>query len=155
MEQNDQPVFNIEKLYVKDLSLEVPNAPGIYLEQDTPTVGIELGTQAAQVGEGYYEVALTVTVTSKIGEDKTVYLVEVVQGGIFQIRNVPQEDIEPVLMIGCANILFPYAREAVSDAITRAGFQPVLLAPVNFEGLYSARQQEAAQQQGGANVPVQ
>lgn len=155
MEQNDQPVFNIEKLYVKDLSLEVPNAPGIYLEQDTPTVGIELGTQAAQVGEGYYEVALTVTVTSKIGEDKNVYLVEVVQGGIFQIRNVPQEDIEPVLMIGCANILFPYAREAVSDAITRAGFQPVLLAPVNFEGLYSARQQEAAQQQGGANVPVQ
>lgn len=155
MEQNDQPVFNIEKLYVKDLSLEVPNAPGIYLEQDTPTVGIELGTQAAQVGEGYYEVALTVTVTSKIGEDKTVYLVEVVQGGIFQIRNVPQEDIEPVLMIGCANILFPYAREAVSDAITRAGFQPVLLAPVNFEGLYSARQQEAAQQQSGANVPVQ
>ena len=155
MEQNDQPVFNIEKLYVKDLSLEVPNAPGIYLEQDTPTVGIELGTQAAQVGEGYYEVALTVTVTSKIGEDKTVYLVEVVQWGIFQIRNVPQEDIEPVLMIGCANILFPYAREAVSDAITRAGFQPVLLAPVNFEGLYSARQQEAAQHQGGANVPVQ
>ena len=155
MEQNDQPVFNIEKLYVKDLSLEVPNAPGIYLEQDMPTVGIELGTQAAQVGEGYYEVALTVTVTSKIGEDKNVYLVEVVQGGIFQIRNVPQEDIEPVLMIGCANILFPYAREAVSDAITRAGFQPVLLAPVNFEGLYSARQQEAAQQQGGANVPVQ
>ncbi|MBK9220133.1 MAG: protein-export chaperone SecB [Pseudomonadota bacterium] len=155
MEQNEQPVFNIEKLYVKDLSLEVPNAPGIYLEQDTPTVGIELGTQAAQVGEGYYEVALTVTVTSKIGEEKTVYLVEVVQGGIFQIRNVPQDDIEPVLMIGCANILFPYAREAVSDAITRAGFQPVLLSPVNFEGLYAARQQDLAQQQGGADVPVQ
>jgi len=155
MEQNEQPVFNIEKLYVKDLSLEVPNAPAVFLEQDTPTVGIELGTQAAQIGEGFYEVALTVTVTSKAGEEKTVYLVEVVQAGIFQIRNVPQEDIEPVLMIGCPNILFPYAREAVSDAITRAGFQPVLLAPVNFEGLYAARQQELAQQQGGADVPVQ
>lgn len=153
MEQNEQPVFNIEKLYVKDLSLEVPNAPAVFLEQETPNVGVELGTQANQIGEGYYEVALTVTVTSKIGEEKTVYLVEAVQAGIFQIRNIPQEDIEPVLMIGCANILFPYAREAVSDAITRAGFQPLLLAPVNFEGLYAARQQEIAQQ--GADVPVQ
>jgi preprotein translocase subunit SecB len=128
------------------------------LEQDTPSVNVELGTQATQIGEGYFEATLTVTVTSKIGEDKVVFLVEVVQAGIFQIRNVPQEELEPVLMIGCANILFPYARESISDAITRSGFQPVLLAPVNFEGLYAARQQEAAEAaalQGGADVPVQ
>ncbi|WP_018606208.1 protein-export chaperone SecB [Uliginosibacterium gangwonense] len=155
MEQNEQPVFNIEKLYIKDLSLEVPNAPAIFLEQEAPTVGIELGTTATQVGDGFYEVALTVTVNAKIGEDKVAFLVEAVQAGIFQIRNIPEGDIEPVLMIGCANILFPYARETISDAVARGGMHMAPLAPVNFEGLYAARQQELAQQQGGADVPVQ
>jgi preprotein translocase subunit SecB len=147
MDQNQQPVFKIEKLYVKDLSLEVPNAPAIFLDQTDPAVNIELSTQAAIVGEDFFEVTLKVTVTSKIAEgDKIVFLVEAAQSGIFQIRNVQESELEPILMIGCANILFPYAREAVSDAITRAGFQPVLLAPVNFEGMYEARQQELAQQ---------
>lgn len=154
MEQNEQPVFSIEKLYVKDLSLEVPNAPAIFLEQEAPTIGLELGTSASQIGEGFYEVSLTVTVNAKIGEDKVAFLVEAVQAGIFQIRNIPETDIEPVLMIGCANILFPYARETISDAVNRGGFQMAPLAPVNFEGLYAARQQELAQQ-GGADVPVQ
>ncbi len=155
MEQNQQPVFKIEKLYVKDLSLEVPNAPAIFLDQTDPTINIELSTQAAAVGDGFFEVTLKVTVTSKLAaEDKVVFLVEAAQAGIFQIRNIQDSELEPILMIGCANILFPYAREAVSDAVTRAGFQPVLLAPVNFEGMYEARQQELAQQPK-IEVPVQ
>lgn len=156
MDENQQPVFKIEKLYVKDLSLEVPSAPAVFMEQATPTINVELGTQAGAVGEGFFEVSLKVTVTAKIEEgDKTMFLVEVTQCGVFQLRNVPQEDIEAILMVGCANILFPYAREAVSDASLRAGFQPVLLAPVNFEALFAARQEEAAKQQGNIETPVQ
>ena len=142
-EENTQPVFSIEKLYVKDLSVEVPGAPQIFLERENPQINVQLRTDGKRIDEGIYEVVLTVTVTAKMGEDKTVFLVEAAQAGIFQIRNVPEGDIEPIMMIGCANILFPYAREAVSDAVTRAGFQPVLLAPVNFEALFQARQQEA------------
>ena len=143
MSENAQPVFSIEKLYVKDLSVEVPGAPQIFLERENPQINVQLRTDGKRIDEGIYEVVLTVTVTAKMGEDKTVFLVEAAQAGIFQIRNVPEGDIEPIMMIGCANILFPYAREAVSDAVTRAGFQPVLLAPVNFEALFQARQQEA------------
>lgn len=156
MEQNEQPVFKIEKLYVKDLSLEVPNAPAIFLDPASPAVNVELATQATAIGDGFFEVTITVTVTAKLPEgDKVVFLVEAAQSGIFQIRNIPAEELEPILMIGCANILFPYARETVSDAITRAGFQPVLLAPVNFEGMYEARQQELAAQTPSIEVPIQ
>ncbi|GLT20603.1 MULTISPECIES: protein-export chaperone SecB [Zoogloea] len=151
MSENAQPVFSIEKLYVKDLSLEVPNAPQIYLEREAPQINVQLRTEGNGIDEGVFEVTLTVTVTAQLPEDKTVFLVEVAQCGIFQIRNVPQEDLEPIMMIGCANILFPYAREAVSDAVTRAGFQPVLLAPVNFEALFQQNRQQAP----GTDVPVQ
>lgn len=153
MTENTQPVFTIEKLYIRDLSVEVPNAPTIFLDRETPQINVQLRTDGKAIDEGVYEVVLTVTVTAKIGEEKTVFLVEAAQAGIFQIRNVPESDIEPIMMIGCANILFPYAREAISDAVTRAGFQPVLLAPVNFEAIYQARQQE--QQDAGQDVPVQ
>lgn len=152
MSENAQPVFSIEKLYVKDLSVEVPNAPQIYLEREAPQINVQLRTEGNGIDEGVFEVALTVTVTASLPEDKTVFLVEVVQCGIFQIRNVPQQDLEPIMMIGCANILFPYAREAISDAVTRAGFQPVLLAPVNFEAMY---QQNRQQNPAGTDVPVQ
>ena len=153
MSETEQPVFTIEKLYVKDLSLELPNAPQIFLEREQP--GIEVGLQSAAngLGDGVFEVVLTATVTARIGE-KTQYLVEAGQAGIFQIRNVPDEEIEPVLGIACPNILFPYLREAVSDTITRAGFQPVLLAPVNFEALYRQRLEQQAQQQAG-EIPIQ
>ena len=144
MEQNEQPVFGIEKLYVKDLSLEVPNAPQIYLEREAPQVEIQLGTSGSGVGDDAYEVVLTVTVTAKL-EDKTVFLVEVGQAGIFRIVNVPNEQIEPLIAVACPNILFPYAREAVSDAVTRAGFQPIVLQPVNFESMYMQRLQQQAQ----------
>ncbi|MBS0354407.1 MAG: protein-export chaperone SecB [Proteobacteria bacterium] len=147
------PVFSIEKLYVKDLSLEVPNAPQIFLERENPQINVQLRTESNAVDEGIFEVALTVTVTAQLPGDKTVFLVEVAQAGIFQIRNVPAEDLEPIMMIGCANILFPYAREAVSDAVSRAGFQPVILAPVNFEALF--QQNREAAQQSGTDVPIQ
>jgi preprotein translocase subunit SecB len=152
MEQNEQPVFGIEKLYVKDLSLEVPNAPQIYLEREAPQVEIQLGTSGSGVGDDAYEVVLTVTVTAKL-EDKTVFLVEVGQAGIFRIVNVPNEQIEPLIAVACPNILFPYAREAVSDAVTRAGFQPIVLQPVNFESMYMQRLQQQAQ--APSEVPIQ
>ena len=143
MEQNEQPVFGIEKLYVKDLSVEVPNAPQIYLEREAPQVEIQLGTGGNGLGDGVYEVVLTVTVTAKL-EEKTVFLVEVGQAGIFRIMNVPNEQIEPLIAVACPNILFPFAREAVSDAVTRAGFSPIVLQPVNFEAMYMQRLQEQA-----------
>ncbi|WP_150427222.1 protein-export chaperone SecB [Dechloromonas sp. CZR5] len=153
MEQNDQPVFGIEKLYVKDLSLEVPNAPEIFLERDQPQIEIQLNTSGRGVGEGVFEVVLTVTVTAKMGE-KTVFLVEVGQAGIFRIQNVPEEQLEPLIAVACPNILFPYAREAVSDAVSRAGFQPIVLQPVNFESMYMQRLQQA-EAGASAEVPIQ
>jgi preprotein translocase subunit SecB len=138
MSEQDNPVFTIEKLYLKDLSVEVPNAPQIYLERESPNVSIQLQTSAQPLGEGAYNVLLTVTVTATV-EDKTVFLVEVGQAGIFRVLNVPDENMEPLLSIACPNILFPYAREIVSDTVTRAGFAPVILQPVNFEGLYASR----------------
>ena len=144
----EQPVFSIEKLYVKDLSLEIPNAPQIFLERDAPQVDVQLQTQGKNVQEGVYDVVLSITVTAKIGE-RTVFLVEVAQAGIFQIRNVPEGDLEPILGIACPNILFPYAREVVSDAVTRAGFPPVVLNPMNFEALYQQRLQQQATEAAG------
>ena len=153
MAENTQPVFSIEKLYVKDLSLEVPGAPQVFLEREAPQINVQLRTAGQAVEDGVYEVTLTVTVNAKIGEDRNLFLVEVAQAGIFQIRNIPEGDLEPVMMIGCPNILFPYAREAVSDAVARAGFQPVVLAPVNFVAMYAQNRQQAAQP--GTDVPIQ
>lgn len=152
MEQNEQPVFGIEKLYIKDSSLEVPNAPEIFLEQEAPQVEVQLNTGGRGVGDGVFEVVLTVTVTAKVGE-KTVFLVEVGQAGVFRIANVPDEQIEPLIAVACPNILFPYAREAVSNAIGRAGFQPIVLQPVNFESMYMQRLQ--AQESAPAEATVQ
>ena len=152
MEQNEQPVFGIEKLYVKDLSVEVPNAPQIYLEREAPQVEIQLGTSGNGLGDGVYEVVLTVTVTAKL-EEKTVFLVEVGQAGIFRIMNVPNEQVEPLIAVACPNILFPFGRETVSDAVTRAGFSPIVLQPVNFEAMYMQRLQEQAS--APTEVPIQ
>ncbi len=138
-----QPVFSIEKIYLKDLSLEIPNAPQIFLERESPQIDVQLHTKGGAVDEGVFETVLTVTITAKLN-DKTMFLVEATQAGIFQIRNVAQEEIDPILGIACPNILFPYVREVVSDAVTRAGFPPVLLNPMNFEALY--QQQQQAQQ---------
>ena len=143
-QQELQPVFSIEKIYVKDLSLEIPNAPAVFLEQEQPEIDMQLANGAQQLEEGFFESSLTITVTAKLG-DKTMFLCEVSQAGIFQIRNVPAEDIDPILGVACPNILFPYARETVSNLVGRAGFPPVLLTPINFEALYMQQRAEQAE----------
>jgi preprotein translocase subunit SecB len=148
-EQNAQPTFAIEKLYVKDLSLEVPNAPQIYLERDAPKVDVSLNNAAQRVDELIWEATLTVTVTAKLN-DKTVFLVEVTYGGVFRIENIPQQELDPVLGVTCPNILFPYLREVVSETVVRAGFPPVVLHPMNFESIYQARQEQQAKQAAAA-----
>jgi preprotein translocase subunit SecB len=145
--QQAQPGFGIEKLYVKDASIEVPNAPQIFTERTAPQVNVELGNSATRLDDGVFEVAIKVTVTAKIG-DKTAFLVEATQAGIFAIRNVPDENLEVILGVTCPNILFPYAREAVSDMVTRAGFAPVLLNPINFEALFMQQKQQQAENAG-------
>lgn len=145
---DQQPGFGIEKIYVKDLSLEIPNAPQVFTQRETPQLSVELSNATSQLTEGVFETVITVTVTSKVGE-KTAFLVEVAQAGIFQIRNIPQENLDMILGVTCPNILFPYARETVSDLVTRAGFPPVLLNPINFEALY-AQQRQKAEDEGAA-----
>jgi len=151
--QNNQPVFSIEKIYVKDLSLEIPGAPGIFLEREAPQVDIQLHHNSTGVEDGVYQCTLTVTVTAKV-KDKTMFLVEVAQAGIFVARNIPPQELEPVLAIACPNILFPYVREVISDVTVRAGFPPVMLAPVNFEAIYQAQRdpQPAVAAQGGVQL---
>lgn len=149
---SNQPIFNIEKLYVKDLSLEIPHAPGIFLERENPQIDLQLQTSAGSLEEGVFEVLVTVTVTAKLPEkDKVMFLIEAKQAGIFQIRNVPADEMETVLAVLCPNILYPYLREVVSDAAVRGGFAPVLLSPINFESIF---QQQKQQKQGQAAEAV-
>jgi preprotein translocase subunit SecB len=140
-DEAQQPAFQIEKIYVKDLSLEIPNAPQVFMQADSPQLEVQVNNEAVQFGEGFYECIVTVTVTAKAGE-KTMFLAEAAQAGIFSIRNVPAADLDPLLGIGCPTILYPYVRETISDLITRGGFPPVILAPVSFEALYAQRMQK-------------
>ena len=142
-DEPQQPSFQIEKLYVKDISLEIPGAPQVFMQPQSPQLEIQVRSESANFAEGLYEVVITVTVTAKAG-DKTQFLAEAAQAGIFSLRNVPQADLEPLLAIACPTILYPYAREAISDLVTRGGFPPVLLAPVSFEALYAQRMQQQA-----------
>ena len=151
--QNNQPVFSIEKVYVKDLSVEIPNAPQVFLEREAPTVDIQLHHNSSGVEDGVFETVLTVTVTAKANE-KTMFLVEVAQAGIFVARNIPAQELEQVLGIACPNILFPYLREVVSDTVVRAGFPPVILSPVNFEAIYASQRQQAPAQAGDPPVQI-
>ena len=139
---DQQASFNIEKVYVKDLSLEIPNAPQVFMQADAPQLDVQVHNEAQQFADGLYEVTVTVTVTAKAG-DKTLFLAEAAQAGIFTIRGVPAEELDPLLGIGCPTILYPYVREAISDVVTRGGFPPVLLAPVSFEALYMQQKQAA------------
>ena len=146
-DQAVQATFQIEKIYVKDLSLEVPNAPQVFVQAESPQLEIQVRNEAAQFADGLFEVAVTVTVTARAGE-KTCFLAEVAQAGIFTARGIAPADLEPLLAVGCPTILYPYAREAIADLITRAGFPPVILQPVSFEQMYLQRQQDA----GGARI---
>jgi preprotein translocase subunit SecB len=151
------PVFQIQRMYLKDLSLEQPNSPQILMEQQQqPQVDINLGVSAEVVTEGLYEVAITATVTTKI-KDKTLFLVEAKQAGIFEIRNVPQDQLQPIIGIACPQMVYPYLRAIVSDVCTRAGFPPVMLAEVNFQAMFEAQQQQqlaAHQGNGSAAAPT-
>jgi preprotein translocase subunit SecB len=138
-----QPVFNMDKIYVKDMSLEIPHAPQIFLERENPEIEVQLHTSASGVDEGVFEVTVTATVTAKVAE-KIMFLIEVKEAGIFTVRNLPEGETEPVLAVMCPNILFPFLRETVSDVAVRAGFAPVLLNPINFDVLYQQQQQAEA-----------
>ena len=148
--QAQQPLFGIEKIYLKDMSLEVPNAPNVFFEREAPQVEVNMHNEASGLQqEGLFEVVLTVTVTAKI-QDRTIFLVEAAQAGIFQIRNVPQPDLEAVLGTLCPNTLLPYAREAVASIVQRAGFPPVTLQHMNFDLVYQQRMQQMREQQAAA-----
>ena len=147
-EQDQAPVFQLQRMYLKDLSLEQPNSPQILLEQQQPQVDIQLGMQAESVAEGLFEVAVTATVTTKVG-DRTLFLIEAKQAGIFEIRHLPADQVQGILGVVCPQMVYPYLRAIVSDICTRAGFPPILLAEVNFQAMYEAQQQAQAAGNGG------
>lgn len=150
--QQPAATFQIEKIYVKDVSLEIPNAPQVFMQQVQPQLEVRIDSGATPFAEGYFEATVTATVTAKAGE-RTLFLAEVVQAGIFQMRNVPADDVKPLLGIACPTILFPYLRETISDLVIRGGFPPVLLAPVSFEALYVQRLQQQTSE-GGPKIEV-
>jgi preprotein translocase subunit SecB len=143
MADPQDPIFQIQRVYLKESSLEQPNSPGILLVQEQPTVDIQLGVNAEPVAEGIFEVSVTATVQTKI-KDKTVFLVEAKQAGIFEIRNLAQEQMNQVMGIACPQIVYPYLRGNVADLIQRAGFPPVHLSEINFQAMYEQQQAQAA-----------
>jgi preprotein translocase subunit SecB len=153
MSEMQEPVFQIQRVYLKESSLEQPNSPAILLEQSQPTVDIQLGVGGMPVSEGMFEVTVTATVHTKIGE-RTVFLVEAKQAGIFEIRNLPDDQMGPIMGIACPQIVYPYLRGNVADLIQRAGFPPVHLTEINFQSMYEQQQaqQGATQEQPAATV---
>ena len=147
------PEFGLQRLYVKDLSFEAPHAPQVFTENWQPQVNVGLNTQVTPLGNDHLEVVLVVTVTVKSGE-KTAYHVEVQQAGLFVARDVPEQDRGPLVGIVCPNILFPYAREVISDLVSRGSFPQMLLAPVNFEGLYVQRMAQLREQAAQGDAPA-
>jgi preprotein translocase subunit SecB len=146
---DETPIFQIQRMYLKDLSLEQPNSPQILLEQQQPQVDINLSMGAEQVADGVYEVTVTATVTTKVA-DKVLFLVEAKQAGIFEIRNVPQDQMNGIIGIVCPQMIYPYLRAIVSDICTRAGFPPIMLTEVNFQAMFEAQQQ--AEQANGSRI---
>jgi preprotein translocase subunit SecB len=141
---DQDPTFQIQRIYLKEASLEQPNSPAILLEQEQPSVDIQLGVESNPVADGVFEVCVTATVQTKI-KDKTVFLVEAKQAGIFEIRNLPDEQMGPIMGIACPQIVYPYLRGNVADLIQRAGFPPVHLAEINFQAMFEQQQAQAAE----------
>jgi preprotein translocase subunit SecB len=152
-EQNQQPVFQIQRVYLKDMSLEQPNSPAIFLEQEAPNIEVAVDVGVDALADGIFESTVTITVTAKV-KDKVAFLVEGKQAGIFEARNIPDEQLDPLLGIGCPNIVYPYLRANIADIITRAGFPPVHLAEINFEAFYQQRLQALAEQQQQAESGI-
>jgi len=146
------PVFQIQRVYLKEASMEQPNSPAILLEQEQPSVDIQLGIEANPVAEGVFEVSVTATVHTKI-KDKTVFLVEVKQAGIFEVRNLPEEQMGPIMGIACPQIVYPYLRGNVADLIQRSGFPPVHLSEINFQAMYEQQQSQAVQGSATGTLP--
>jgi len=152
MADDQTPVFQIQRMYLKDLSLEQPNSPKILLEQQQPKVDINLAMGAENIADGVYEVTVTATVTTTV-QDKTLFLVEAKQAGIFEIRHVPEDQLQGIVSIVCPQMIYPYLRAIVSDVCTRAGFPPILLTEVNFQAMFEAQQQQqAAEANGGSRI---
>jgi len=153
MAEQPNPVFAIQRVYLKDMSLEIPHAPQIFFESGQPSVDVSLGVEQQQVAEGVFDVTVMVTVTTKLGE-KVMFLCEAKQGGIFEIRSIPNEQMPMLLNVVCPNIIYPYLRANVADAVQRTGFPPVNLAEINFEALYQQQlQEQQAQGKGDGKGP--
>ena len=144
----NQPQFALQRVYIKDSSFEAPNTPTIFQEQWKPEVTMDLNTSHTDLGEGQYEVVLQLTLTAKIG-DKTAYIVEVQQAGIFVVRNFDDSRQGQMLGAYCPNVLFPYARESVYTLVTKGSFPPLMLAPVNFDAIYQQALERRRQEQAG------
>ena len=149
---DQNPVFQIQRVYLKEASLEQPNSPAILLEQEQPSVDIQLGVEAAPVADGVYEIAVTATVHTKI-KDKTVFLVEAKQAGIFEIRNLPEDQLGQIMGIACPQIVYPYLRGNVADLVQRAGFPPVHLSEINFQAMYEQQRNAASAAPASAGLP--
>ena len=141
-----EPIFLIQRMYLKDLSLEQPNSPAILLSQEQPAVDIQIGLGSEQVADGVFEITVTATVTAKVNE-QTMFLVEAKQAGIFEIRHMPDGQMDPITGIACPQIIYPYLRSNVADVIQRAGFPPVHMAEINFQAMYDQQQRMKAEQQ--------
>ncbi|SEI81781.1 preprotein translocase subunit SecB [Allopseudospirillum japonicum] len=142
---SDQPQFALQRIYLKDLSFESPNAPQVFAKGWQPKVNLDLNTHSTLVEDKHYEVVVGLTVTVS-DQEQTVFLVEIKQAGLFLIDGLDQASLQHTLGAFCPNILFPYAREAVDNLVTKGGFPPLMLAPVNFEALYAEQQQRQAAQ---------
>ena len=149
MAEATDPVFQIQRIYLKDLSLEQPNSPAILLSQEAPSVDIQIGLGSEHIGDGVFEITVTATVTTKINE-QTMFLVEAKQAGIFEVRGVPEDQMGPLVGIACPQIVYPYLRGNVADVVQRAGFPPVHLTEINFQAMYEQQALQAA-----ANPAVQ
>jgi len=151
-EQPQGPQFAVQRVYLKDASLETPNSPEVFTKPWQPEVGLDMNTQTQQLDENHYEVVLTLTVTVK-NDDMTAFLIEIQQGGIFMIAGLEEAEFGHTVGAFCPNVLFPYAREAVDNLCTKASFPPLMLAPINFDALYAQKlQQMAAEAEGNAET---
>ena len=145
IEETTESQFSIQKIYVKDISFETPNTPDAFKMEWKPVVDMNITNEATPLGDDLFDVVLSVTLTVKI-DDKVIYLVEINQAGIFLIKNFPEDLLSRMLATSCANILFPFAREAISDTVVRGGFPQLLLSPVDFYALYEKQREQASEQ---------
>lgn len=148
-EQAQAPVFSIQRVYLKDLSVEIPHAPRIFLETQQPNVEVQMDVGSEEIADGIHESTVTVTLTTKVG-DKVAFLVEARQGGIFEVRNVPQDQMPLLINVVCPNIIYPYLRSNIADIVQRTGFPPIHMAEINFEALYQQRLAQAQAETGSA-----